>query len=155
MSGWSVVCVFVHACSHTHMHKSMRECLRMCYLRLNLCVNIWTYECMCIYNSYLRISAVQWTCISRLWHFHFEMHRWIFSCTLCFNIWCWSTGLCQSLHLNRQQCTSQSCACPLPHSTRHCCHISQSASSHDTVNVIYLCWCLEHYSTLPYDNMAT
>ena len=38
---------------------------------------------------------------------------------------------------------------------RRCCHISQSASSHHTVNVIYKWWWLERHSTLPYDNMAT
>jgi len=44
-----------------------------------VCVNICTNDCMCAYNSYLHISAVQRSCISRLWHFHFEKHRWIFS----------------------------------------------------------------------------
>jgi len=45
-------------------------------------------------------------------------------------------------------------ACHLPLYTRRYCHSSQSASSHNTVNIIYK-WCLARHSTLPYDNMAT
>ena len=68
------VCVFVHSCMSPHVLSASEF----------VCVNICTYECMCVYISYLGISAVQWSRISRLWHFHFEKHRWIFSCTLSF-----------------------------------------------------------------------
>jgi len=135
------VCVCgVHACIHTHMYKRMRECLRMCYLRPFMYMRIYERINVCVYTfhiyAFLLYSGAVFhgsgTFILRGTDEYLAAH-------FVFNIWCWSTGSCQSLHLNRQQCTSQRCACPLQHSTRHCCHISQSASSHHTENVIYQC----------------
>jgi len=55
-------------------------------------------------------------------------------------------------------CSRQSAVPTIPrlllYSHRYC-HISQSASGHDTVKVIYKCWEPERHSTLRYDNMAT
>ena len=152
MDGWFCVCVCVSACAcacvhpYLYVYKHAWMSVHVLSASVFVCVNIWMYLC---------ISAVQWSCISRLWHFQFEKPDGYLAAHFVFNIWYWSTGSCQLLHLNRQQCTSHRCACPLTLYTRRCCHISQSASSHDTENVIYRCWCLKRHSTLPYDNMAT
>jgi len=104
------VCLFVHACIHTHMYKSMRECLRMCYPRS--CMYMWIYVRMnvCVYT--FRIYAFRLyggavfhgsgTFILRSTDGYLAAH-------FVFNIWYWSSGLCQLLHLNRQQCTSHRC----------------------------------------------
>jgi len=53
MECYVCVCVFVHACIHTHMYKSMRECLRMCYLRLCLYVWIYVRRNVCVYTFHI------------------------------------------------------------------------------------------------------
>ena len=90
-------CSLMHPCLYVYKHewKSPNVSSASVFVGVHICTN----ACMCvclyiyIYNSYLRISAAQWSCISQLWHFHFEKHRWIFSfcvfrndthCTLCF-----------------------------------------------------------------------
>ena len=156
MSGWSVVCVFVHACIHIYTYKSMRECLRMCYLRLSLYVWIYKRMNVCVYTIHIYAFLLYSEAV-----FHgsgtFILRSTVeyLAAHFVFNIWLWTTGSCHSLHQNLQQCTSRRCACPLPFYNRPCCHISQSASSHDREYVIYKCWCFERHSTFPYDNMAT
>ena len=64
----SCVCVFtwvrVHWCIHAYMYTSMRECLRMCHLRLCLyvCIFVSRHACVCVYIYIytIRISAAQY-----------------------------------------------------------------------------------------------
>ena len=158
MHGWvdGVLCLCVCVC--LCMRASIPICIKACVNYLRLCLYVWIYVRMniCVYTFHiyafrLYSGAVfhgSGTFILRSTDGYLAAH-------FVFNIWYWSTGSCHLLHLNRQQCTSLRCACPLPLYNCHCYHKSQSASSHATEKLIYKCWCFERHSTLPYDNVAT
>jgi len=127
------VCVFVHPCIHTYMYKRMRDCLRMYYLLLSLYVWIYVRMNVCVYTFHIYECRLY---SGAVFHdsgtFILRSTDEYLAANFVLNIWCWSTGSCHSLHLNRQQCTSISCACSLTVYNRPCCHICQSACSHDT-----------------------
>jgi len=156
MDEWIECCVCVCLCMRASISICIKACVNVCACVICVWVCMCEYMNVCVYTIHiyafrLYSGAVfhgSGTFILRSTDEYLAAH-------FVLNIWCWSTGSCQSLHLNRQQCTSLRCACSLTVFNRPCCHISQSASSHDTEKIIYKCWCLESHSTIPYDNMAT
>jgi hypothetical protein len=85
--GWTLPLPFTFTCMNGWMDDfmcaSMAVCIQACVNAHVICICVCTcvrmYVRVCEYNSYLRISPVQWSCISRLWHFHFQKHKWISS----------------------------------------------------------------------------
>jgi len=176
--------VRVHWCIHAHMYTRMRECLCMCHMPLCLyvCIFVSMHACVYIYIYKIRNSALL---LHRIYIYIIHIYAFLLHTAAVFHnsgtfilrstdgylILVWSNMIhnahfvfnfeyalldpvsCCTWTFNSAHRTAAAYRPTLY--TRRCCHNSQSASSHDTVNVVCKWWCLERHSTLPYDNMAT
>jgi len=151
MSAWMVFCVCEFECMRASIPICLQAWMNACECFICVCVCVWIYVRMKVYVYTIHIYAFRlysgtvfhgygtFILRSTYGYLAFCGIKWDINCTLCFQhlvlnrvSWC---------NLNRQQCTSHRCCLPSLTHTRRRCHISQSASSHDTVNVIYKWWC--------------